>query len=135
MAELIIFPDAETQWSQYFREALAERDPEVEYVGSIIPSERPGKFVRVLRTGGTRRDLVTEVVTLTVEAWAQKSVPAERLAQLVRALIHACDQLPDGAQVYTVDEYGSPANLPDPLSDQARYTASYAVAVRGRALA
>lgn len=96
-----------------------------------IPSPRPAEFVRVLLVGGSRRDLVTDVPTLAVEAWAEKRSRASALAQEVRAVIASLEGATfDGYTVQDVDEYAGPGDLPDPLSDQARYSGTYAVAIR-----
>lgn len=96
-----------------------------------IPNPRPAEFVRVLGVGGVTRDRVTDVPTLAVEAWASTRSRAAELAQQVRAIMHSLEGASTaGYAVLEVTEFAGPADLPDPLSDQHRYTATYAVAIR-----
>lgn len=96
-----------------------------------IPNPRPAEFVRVLGVGGTRRDRVTDVPTLAVEAWAASRSRAAALAQEVRAIVHSLEGATfAGYTVQDVVEFAGPGDLPDPLSDQSRFTATYAIAIR-----
>lgn len=96
-----------------------------------IPNPRPAEFVRVLGVGGVRRDPVTDVPTLAVEAWAATRSRAAALAQEVRAIIWSLEGATfAGYSVKDVTEFAGPGDLPDPLSDQSRYTATYAVGIR-----
>jgi hypothetical protein len=95
------------------------------------PNPRPAEFVKVILVGGVRRDQVTDVPTLAVEAWAGSRTRAAALAQEVRAVIASLEGATfPGYTVQDVDEYAGPGDLPDPLSDQSRYTATYAVTIR-----
>lgn len=95
------------------------------------PNPRPAEFVKVIGVGGVRRDLVTDVPTLAVEAWAASRSRAAALAQEVRAIIHSLEGATfAGYTVQDVDEYAGPGDLPDPLSDQSRYSGTYAVTIR-----
>lgn len=126
MTELIVFPDTGAILIDYLVEVL-----DVPVV-SKIPADRPGAFVRVRRTGGPLRNIVTDEPTITVDCWADDEGDAHDLAQLVRAHLHALPgQMLDDVPVYRVTEFAGPADLPDPLSDQPRFTQTFAVAVRG----
>jgi hypothetical protein len=95
------------------------------------PSPRPSEFVKVIGVGGVRRDQVTDVPTLAVEAWASTRSRAAALAQEVRAVMASLEGATfAGYTVQAVTEYAGPGDLPDPLSDQSRYTATYAIAIR-----
>lgn len=95
------------------------------------PDPRPAEFVKVILVGGVRRDRVTDVPTLAVEAWASTRVRAAALAQEVRAIMASLEGATmAGYSIQDVDEYAGPGDLPDPLSGQSRYTATYAVPIR-----
>lgn len=95
------------------------------------PNPRPLEFVKVLGVGGVRRDPVTDQPTLAVEAWAATRTRASALAQEVRAVLYALVGATfAGYSIQDVVEFAGPADLPDPLSDQFRYSATYAVTIR-----
>jgi hypothetical protein len=96
-----------------------------------IPNPRLPEFILVLGVGGVQRDPVTDVPTLAVEAWANTRTRASELARQARAIIHSLEGSGTaGYAVPEVAEFAGPADLPDPLSNQFRYTATYAVAIR-----
>jgi hypothetical protein len=95
-----------------------------------VPGARPSQWLRVLRTGGVRHTYVSDAAQLTIEAWADTPADAADLAQLARAHLNAIV----GADAYLVEELGGPADLPDPESQQHRYTWSALVHLRGAAL-
>ena len=133
MTELILPPDAEDA----LRVALAAKLEEV--LGRKVPchldvpASRPAEFIVVRNVGGTRRNVATFVPTLVVEAWSLRKSKAWELAATVQALMHWFTDI-GGYTVYDVEEYAGPAWLPDSLTDHARYTATYAVPIRARAL-
>lgn len=101
-----------------------------------VPSSRPGSFVTVQRTGGPRANLVTDGAQITVDSWAASPADAQDLAQRARAHLHAAvGQMVDGTPLYRVVEYSGPAWMPDPESAHARYRQTFAVYVRGAAVA
>lgn len=96
-----------------------------------IPPERPDSFVSIVRNGGTKRDLITDSATVSFDAWGQVPSEAHDLAQEVRAAVHALPGQTIGQMtVYRVQEFGGPANLPDPVSNQPRYTLTLSIDVR-----
>jgi len=135
MAEAIAFPDVEDALQQYLTTELAARgDTATAHVR--VPHPRPARFATVARVGGPRRSLIVDDATVAVECWATTPGQAHDLIQLVRALIHAAQAttLDSGVQVYRVQEFAGPAHLPDPVSDQARYTMTFSVQTRGTAI-
>lgn len=134
MNELILFPDAEAVLTTWLRAALAERGVSVP-VGTAVPNPRPGRFVRVLRTGGPVADLfLLDNPTVVIEAWASTEAVAADLARLARGLIHKLAGLVvNGTTVYRVDELAGPGNLPDPTTGMARYTFTVSMLLRGSA--
>lgn len=131
MSELIIFPDVEGLLVAYLNAALAERDAGAS-ASTRVPNPRPSRFVRCQRVGGPVSSLfVVDTPLVVVEAWGRDDVDAQQLLSLTRALLHV---LPDvDARVYRVDELSGPGNLPDPLSDQSRYTMTLSLSLRGDA--
>lgn len=126
MPELVTFPDTVALLVSYLNDNV------VEPVRSRIPTDRPTAFATVRRTGGPKRNLVTDQAQVTVESWGPTDEDAHDLAQDIRALLNALPgQIIDGVAVYRVDELSGPADLPDPLSDQPRYSQSFSVALRG----
>lgn len=129
MSEPIVFPDATAACCTWLAAYLLEP------VGSKVPNPRPTAFVTINRTGGPKRNLVTDEPQITVESWAQTDEAAHDLAQAARAYLNAMvGEIVNGAPVYRVDELSGPANLPDPLSEQPRYSQSFTVAIRGEVL-
>lgn len=128
--DLLIFPDTE----ELFRVALGVKLQEV--LGDTIPTStkvpnpRPDEFVVVRKVGGIRRDLVTDVPVLQVEAWALTETRADRVSQIIRGLMHWFTEI-NGYAINGTDEVVGPSSFPD-ASQHVRYTATYAPAVRGR---
>lgn len=101
-------------------------------VRSRIPNPRPTRFVLVFRTGGPRGNIVVDGAQLTFEAWAADDASAHDLAQAARAIVNSLQGTMAGAvTLYQIEELSGPGNLPDPVSDQSRYTWSSIVNVRG----
>lgn len=124
----LLFPDATAVVIDALDADLA--DP----VHAKVPATRPARFYRVLRTGGPRRNLVVDGAQITVESWAESDEDAQGMAQEARGILHTLPgQVIGDVLVCRVDELSGPANLPDPLSDQPRYTQSFSVALRGSA--
>lgn len=129
MADALLFPDAE----ELFRVELATRVSEVlgdtVPASTQVPAHRPAEFLVVRRVGGSRRDLVTDVPVIQVEAWATKESRASRIAAVAQGIMQGLTEIGPYA-VGLEDEVTGPTSFPDG-SQQARYTASYAMAVRG----
>jgi hypothetical protein len=103
-------------------------------VRSRVPSTRPAQFVLVFRTGGPRVGVVTDAAQLTIEAWAANDADAHDLAQACRAILGSLEgAVVGGVTVIKVIPFGGPGYLPDPQSDQPRYSWSESVVVRGAA--
>jgi hypothetical protein len=131
--EVIVFPDTEDLLVTFLAARLRARGYDIP-VTDAVPDQRPEAFVVVTRHGGTRRNIVVDQPTIGVECWHTADKPAHDLAQLVRALIHSLRGSGElGVAVYRVQEFAGPANLPDPVSAQPRYTFTVSIDVRGRA--
>lgn len=134
MTEVIVFPSETDALIVYLREQLEELADGAE-VHARIPNPRPARFVTLRRIGGVRTNLVIDTATIVVEAWGDDEDAARDLANLARALLHAAaGTTQSGVRIYRVGEFGGPANLPDPDSDQARFVFTLTVGVRGTAL-
>jgi hypothetical protein len=130
--ERILFPDV----AAAVIGALTTQLPALSFsstgVYSRVPNPRPSRFVLVFRTGGSRANLVTDGAQLTFEAWASSDAEAHDLAQAVRAIVGGLEHTLTGSvPIYGVDELAGPVNLPDPTSDQSRFTFSAVVNARG----
>lgn len=99
---------------------------------TTVPDPRPDRFVRAIRTGGFRRDAVTDVARITFECWNTDKVEAERDAQTIRV---ALDALPgrvlSGAKVHRVSEVAGPSDSPDISTGHPRYVESFELHLRG----
>lgn len=103
-------------------------------VRSKVPNPRPSRFVLVFRTGGPRANIVTDAAQVTIEAWAASDADAHDLAQAARAVVNSLEgTVAGGVTVYGIEEFAGPGYLPDPESDQSRYTWTTSVHVRGAA--
>jgi hypothetical protein len=124
--EPVFFADAEAAWRTYL-------DGLVDVPVSVhVPNPRPDSFVRVIRTGGPRANVVVDDVQLTFECWAGTTVAAAALASVVRAHVNAAQGTHvGGVWCGHVREMGGPGNLPDPSTDQYRYSWSVMAAMRG----
>lgn len=97
-----------------------------------VPNPRPSAWLRVLRTGGPRVDVVTEDAQLTIESWADSAATAEDNANRARQRLQQIRNTNvGGIPVYRVAEFSGPAYLPDPDSYQPRWTFTVALLVRG----
>jgi hypothetical protein len=97
-----------------------------------LPEARPARFVFVVRTGGPRRNIVTDQAQITVESWAETDEDAANLGQQVRGILNALPGTSiEGVPIYRVDEASGLADLPDPVSSQPRTTQTFSIAARG----
>lgn len=143
MAELIEAPDGETLAIQHLSLILPAHSEfaGVRVVGSL-PSKTnthtpPGELVVVRGTGGAQRDLLVSIAQLTFTSWAagpDDELRASAIARRVDAIILAAER--DGFVATTpcssVQRFALPYPDPDPVTGRSRYSATYAVALRGR---
>ncbi|ALY10739.1 tail terminator [Arthrobacter phage Suppi] len=129
MVEVIIFGDSEDILRVQVARDLQRIDGKLWPVGTKVPNPRPSEFVILRRVGGVRRDLVTDEPTILVEVWANTESRAVRIAAIIQGLLHSYSQIGEYS-ILGCDEISGPVNLPDGLSAQVRYTATYVVAIR-----
>lgn len=132
MSEAVGFPDVEAALVPYLTGRLTARQLPAR-VATKIPGQRPTRLVKVTRTGGVRRNLVTDAPTVMFECWDVDDVAAAELGRVVRAEVQA---LADDAitGVAYRSEVGGLANWPDPDSENARYVFTVELLVRGSTL-
>lgn len=134
MGEPVLFPDAAGVAIDYLRAELEARDDGAT-VEPRIPLPRPERFVTVRRSGGTKANIVQDGPLLIFEAWGDAEEDAQDLAQLCRALMQKTQgTVVDAVSIGHVTEVGGVVSLPDPRSDQARYTFVLRVLMRGASL-
>lgn len=120
--ELLVFPDVEALLISALDDGFATRMPSVRW-GSKKQSAT--RFGRVIRTGGPRETLVTENAMFVLEGWAASEADAIAILNLGRAIVFSLE-----GTLYGASESAGPANLPDPTTDQIRYTATLTVRAR-----
>lgn len=127
------FPDIEDLLVDHLFPGFEADDPAKPIVGTKVPNPRPDAFYRVQRTGGVRRSRVTDRPIVVLESWGPDEDVAIDMAEVGRRAMAALqDTKPDGIhQVYDVSESSGLINLPDPLSDQSRYTQTFELHIRG----
>ena len=100
-------------------------------VHARIPSPRPAAFVSVSRIGGIVTDLVLDAATISIDAWGQAEDYAAALAEEARRLINSAGGVYTAGHVNYTQEIKGPTRMPDLESQQPRYTATYAIWIRG----
>lgn len=124
MSEAIVFPMIEQILVSELSAALGRP------VSTRVPQERPVEFVRVVRVGGQRRNVITDRATVVIECWAGSDYDAAILCGLTRAYLFAL--APD--KVRRVSEIAGPQSFPDPISEHPRYQFTVQIDMRGAAL-
>ncbi|OAZ40948.1 hypothetical protein A9Z40_03130 [Microbacterium arborescens] len=120
MAEVLIPADDE---AALVRELSDRMDV---HVGTRIPNPRPAEFIRVVGTGGTARDLVTDQPVLDIEGFAETEGAARYLTAAAIGHAQAAGRAGSlgGVTCYGVTAVSLPANLPMPsVPTHFRYTA------------
>ena len=124
MTEVIVFPDTEGILVSALNARLDVP------VLTKVPNPRPPAFVRLVRVGGFRPNLVTDRAMVVFECWAATGTAAERLSALVQGHVFAL--APD--TVRRVHEIAGRQSFPDPLSETPRYQFTAQIDTRGAAL-
>lgn len=139
MAEVIVFPDVEDELRVWLAAALGDLEAfeGVAVYATQKPATLPSRFVYLRRTGGSARDMVTDLAQITVECYGGTTAAAERLTANVRGLLHSLGRIGSTGSmtVHDVAEFAAPYFDPDPLQpERFRYTATFQVATRGNVL-
>lgn len=131
---LVEFADAELLLTTYLRNQL----PLVGYPGiqvvTQIPNARPTQFVLLQRTGGPKRDLVTDSAQISFDVYSNTQKNAHDLMAATRMLVNGLAQTyQQGHAIYKVVEFTGPQNLPDPVVPLPRYVWTAIIDIRGKA--
>jgi len=135
VAERVDFPDPEGVLCAF----LTAQNVAGTYAGvkasTKVPATRPTRFIRAYSVGGFDRNMVSAVSRFVVEGWADSESAAQGLCSRAVSQITsaALDGVMGSTTVTAVNVISRPQNLPDPDSNQARYTATVEVAMRGSA--
>lgn len=130
MAEIIRTPDV----ADGIRIYLSGLNPSAEVTAGTTPTVFPLASINIKRTGGYKRDLVTDMAQVSIDCRHGKSeAEADAMMRLVDAQLYA------GARegrigpltVHDVTTFAGPYDNPDPNNPKFyRSTAAYQVAVR-----
>lgn len=142
MAEILEPADGETAAIQYLSALFAAEEDfeDVEFVGSLAAEtdgyKPPAEVVVVRLTGLTPRDETVDVHQLTLTAWAASPTDEMRASAIARragAFMRFAERLGAmaGVPCSRVQSF-SFYNDPDPVTGRARYSATYAVSLRGQ---
>lgn len=82
------FPDITVTLADHLADALAARGVTVPVVAEV-PDPRPDRFVRVVRIGGARANLITDTPRVVAECWDLSGSGAAEMAAITRAVIGA----------------------------------------------
>ena len=119
MAELLVTPDVEAAAVTWLRNGLGSL---ADKVATKVPATMPARMVRVSLTGGSRRDMVTDTVQLTVECWGPDESAASEMARRAQGLLFSVAGMTAGAVfVRRVESVGGVQNFPDPDTSKPRY--------------
>lgn len=132
---LIIADDAVSFGVDVLRSGLVAFYPAGVAVGTRIPNPRPASFVRVRRAGGAIEGIVLDSALLTVDAYADTEEAASDLAGYCRAILASVRGVHGAHLVVRTEEAGGPVQMPDPETDQPRYTFTASVTLRGSVVA
>lgn len=145
MIPAVVMPSATRVLVEFFTEQFAatQHFDDVVVLGRT-PAPRPDRWLLVRSVGGHRRDVVTELASMTLEGWAGTDIApapsdAGMICHVARALLWAAQGTVVGTTHRTtlsrVVDLAGPADLPDPVSGQSRTTCTVQVAMRGREMA
>ncbi|MDQ5860712.1 MAG: hypothetical protein M3536_00420 [Actinomycetota bacterium] len=128
MGEILTTPDVEAVAVFYLRTALGAL---ADKVATKVPSTMPSKMVRVSLTGGSRSNLITDRVQLTIQCWADDEPTASNLARRAHAhMIAAAGAITNGLWIRAVSEVGGVQFFPDPDTTKPRYQFTVRLSVR-----
>lgn len=132
---MIVDPDAEQLIIDYLDTEIRNYGvPPGVPVADRPPQDAPSYLV-VRRTGGTRRDLVTDAAQMTIDSVSVDNSDALLLLRLVRGLLNdAWGKVLSGHAIYSVGELSGPYQNPTD-NDPHRYTQTFLIAIRASEVA
>lgn len=133
MTQPITFPAVELPLVDRLAADYAEHDVLVPVVVEV-PAERPKRFVRLVRIGGTPVDILNDRPRIAVEYWDVLGTGAAELASLGRALVNALG--PGSVGTVWIDRVRDMglSYQPDPDTRTPRYVSYHELYVPGAAL-
>ena len=128
---MIVDPDVEHLLIDHLAVALpASGFPDIP-VSDRVPQQGVESVV-LIRTGGVRRDMVTDQAQISVDVRAGTNSRAMAIAQQVRALINDLwATIVGGFQIYDVNELSGPYSNPG-SSDWCRYSQTFLIQIRSK---
>lgn len=125
---MIVDPDVEHLLINYLNATLPGYGVTLPVADRVPPNNEP--VATLIRTGGTRRDLVTDQAQITVDVRHRDNEQAITALNVIRAVLNDLwGRQISGHAVYTVNELSGPYSNPT-ASELFRYTQSFLVAVR-----
>lgn len=119
MAEMLVTPDAEAAAVTFLRSKLGTL---TDRVATKVPATMPNRMVKVSLTGGTRINVATDTVQLTVECWGPDEPTTSQLARTAQGhMFSAAWTSAGGVFVRRVDSVGGVQFFPDPDTAKPRY--------------
>lgn len=119
MAELIQFPHAGSLTINLLNDHLPDGLTAYNRVPASATNPVPSEFVVVRVVGGVSETFITNAVQITVDGYAAKDARAYEICDLALSIIRASDDLIRGARGFSY-----PQALPDPNTNQTRYTST-----------
>lgn len=119
MTEVLVAPDVEAAVVSYLTNGLGVLASKV---STKVPATMPPTMVRISLTGGSRRDVATDMAQITVECWAPDGPTASHVARKAQGLMFAAATTESGGIfVRKVDDVGGVQFFPDPDTAKPRY--------------
>lgn len=130
---MVIFADIEVALADHLNSVLDDRGAAAPVVIGV-PAQRPKRFVRLVRVGGSQSNLITDRPRIAAECWDTSGVGAAELAALVRAIFSGmAPGYVSGVWVDRVVDLGM-SYSPDPDTGLPRYVVPAELHVLGAAL-
>lgn len=125
MAKTVRFPDSEDVWINYLAERL-----DIPVGSRVFDAPR---FVRVLRAGGNRQNLVMDLPQMVFDVYGEDEGVAAGLAADVRAVVHAAEGtlMAPGITAKHFRDVTGPSNIPDEEHPSSRYSFTVMTALSG----
>lgn len=132
-AETLVPADAPLAVLTEINERSVGSDYADAHAGTLIPNPRPAEWFRILSTGGSERDVISDDHLIVVEAFSASETRSQRLCAFAVAWLQSAarDGNVGAVTCYGVRVVGLPQNLPMPsVPDRVRHTATISVALR-----
>jgi hypothetical protein len=128
MVEQIRFPHAGTLAIALLNANLPSGLTAYKRVPASAGNPTPSEFIVVTVAGGIAETLITNAAQLVVDGYAATDARAYEICDVALSILRSADGLIRGARGFSY-----PQNLPDPATNQIRYTSTGDVRVWGAA--